>query len=103
MATTSKSEKTKAWRIEKTGNATVAIYRRDKFNKPSGKTYQVFEVADYTTGARRLQSFSDSAEAIREAQRVGRLLATGETSAARLRGSEAASYRSEERRVGKEC
>ena len=92
MATTSKSEKTKAWRIEKTGNSTVAIYRRDKFNKPSGKTYQVFEVADYTTGARRLQSFSDSGEAIREAQRIGRLLATGETSAAKLRGNEAASY-----------
>ena len=64
MKKPSKTEKTKAWRIEKTGNATVAIYRRDKFHKPSGKTYQVYEVADYTTGARRLQSFSDSAEAI---------------------------------------
>ena len=92
MATTSKTEKTKAWRIEKTGNSTVAIYRRDKHHKPSGKTYQVFEVADYTTGQRRLQSFSDPANAIAEAQRIGRLLATGETSAAKLRGSEAASY-----------
>ncbi len=33
MKTSSKSEKTKAWRIEKTGNPTVAIYRRDKFHK----------------------------------------------------------------------
>ncbi|MDR3456114.1 MAG: site-specific integrase [Verrucomicrobiae bacterium] len=92
MATTSKEEKTKAWRTEKTGNSTVAIYRRDKHHKPSGKTYQVFEVADYTTGQRRLQSFSDPANAIAEAQRIGRLLATGETTAAKLRGSEAASY-----------
>ncbi len=92
MATTSKTEKTQAWRIEKTGNSTVAIYRRDKHHKPSGKTYQVYEVADYTTGQRRLQSFSDSGEAIREAQRIGRLLASGETSAAKLRGNEAASY-----------
>ena len=92
MATTTKSEKSKAWRIEKTGNSTVAIYRRDKHHKASGKVYQVFEVADYTTGQRRLQSFSDSSEAVREAQRIGRLLATGETSAAKLRGNEAASY-----------
>jgi hypothetical protein len=48
MATTSKTEKTKAWRIEKTGNSTVAIYRRDKHHKPSGKTYQVFEVSAKT-------------------------------------------------------
>ena len=92
MATTSKTEKTKAWRVEKTGNTTVAIYRRDKFHKASGKTYQVFEVADYTAGQRRLQSFSDSAKAIAEAQRIGRLLASGETSAAKLGGNEAASY-----------
>jgi hypothetical protein len=92
MKTQSQPEKTKAWRIEKTGNSTVTIYRREKPHKASGKVYEVFEVADYTTGQRRLQSFSDSGEAIREAQRVGRSLATGETSAARLRGSEAASY-----------
>ncbi len=44
------------------------------------------------TGQRRLQSLSDPAEAIAEAQRISRLLATGDTSAAKLRGSEAASY-----------
>ena len=92
MTTPSKTETTKAWRVEKTGNTTVSIYRRDKFHKASGKTYEVFEVADYTTGQRRLQSFSDPAKAIGEAQRIGRLLATGETSAAKLRGNEAASY-----------
>jgi integrase len=92
MKASSKTEKTKAWRVEKTGNSTVSIYCRKKHHKASGKTYQVFEVADYTTGQRRLQSFSDPANAIAEAQRIGRLLATGETSAAKLRGSEAASY-----------
>ena len=35
MATTSKTEKTKAWRIEKTGNSTVAIYRRDNIDNLS--------------------------------------------------------------------
>src|ERR1017187_4268534 len=92
MKTSSKTEKTKAWHVEKTGNTTVAIYRRDKFHKASGKTYQVFEVADYSAGQRRLQSFSDPAKAIAEAQRLGRLLASGETSAAKLGGNEAASY-----------
>jgi len=88
----SHSKTSKAWRIEQIGNATVAIYRRKKRHKPTGRRYEVFEVADYTTGQRRLQSYSDAAKAIGEAQRIGRLLATGETAAARLRGSEAASY-----------
>lgn len=88
----SDSKTSKAWRVEKIGNATVPIYRRQKRHKPSGKRYTVFEVADYTTGQRRLQSYSDAAKAIGEAQRIGRLLSTGETAAARLRGSEAASY-----------
>ncbi|HTX21443.1 MAG TPA: tyrosine-type recombinase/integrase [Candidatus Aquilonibacter sp.] len=93
MKTAKSDPKTsKAWRVEKIGNATVPIYRRKKHHKPSGKRYQVFEVADYSTGQRRLQSYSDAAKAISEAQRIGRLLATGETAAARLRGSEAASY-----------
>ena len=82
----------KAWRIEKTGNSTVTIYRRDKLHKPSGKTYQVFEVSDYTGGRRRLQSFSKSTAAIAEAKRISRLLASGETNAASLRGEDAASY-----------
>ncbi len=88
----SDSKTSKAWRVEQIGNATVAIYRRKKRHKPTGRRYEVFEVADYTTGQRRLQSYSDAAKAIGEAQRIGRLLATGETAAARLRGSEAASY-----------
>jgi integrase len=92
MKTPSKSEKSKAWRVEKTGNSTVPIYRREKLHKASGKVYQVFEVADYSTGQRRLQSFSDPAAAIAEAQRISGLLATGDTFAAKLRGSDAASY-----------
>jgi hypothetical protein len=36
MTTSSKTEPAKAWRIEKAGNATVAIYHRDKFHKASG-------------------------------------------------------------------
>jgi integrase len=92
MSESSKSEKRKAWRTEKNGNSTVPIYRRKKLHKASGKVYEVFEVADYTAGSRRLQSFSDAAEALAEAKRICGLLATGETTAASLKGTEAASY-----------
>ena len=47
------------------GNVTVKIYAR--LNNIGGKDYQNFEVADYTSGVRRLRSFSDNAEAIAEA------------------------------------
>jgi hypothetical protein len=49
FSASSKTENTKVWRVEKTGNATVAIYRRKKFHKASGKTYQVFEVSPRET------------------------------------------------------
>lgn len=37
MATTFRPEKIKAGRFEKTGNATVAIYRRDKFHTATAR------------------------------------------------------------------
>ena len=84
--------KRKAWRTQKTGNVAVAIYRREKFHKPTGKRYQVFEVADYSTGVRRLLSFSDPEEATQEAERIGLLIANGETTGASMKNREAASY-----------
>jgi hypothetical protein len=89
---TTKPKQRKAWRVEKTGNSIDAIYRREKYHKPSGNTYEVFAVSDYTTGARRLQSFSDSKKAVSEAQRISDLLASGNTTAANFRNSDAASY-----------
>ena len=50
------------------GNVAVKIYRRNKAHK--AKTYPVWEVADYTAGRRILRSFSDHAEAIKEAEPI---------------------------------
>jgi len=72
------------------GNVTVKIYAR--VNKVQGKNYQNFEVADYSSGARRLRSFSDNAEAVAEARKIALLLAAGETTAAQMRNPDAASY-----------
>lgn len=51
-----------------------------------------FQVADYSTGQRKLRTFTDHAEAKREADRIARALAAGETHAAQMRGPEAFSY-----------
>jgi integrase len=74
----------------KAGDVTVKIYRRRKVI--NGKAYTVFEVADYTTGTRRLRSFSDHGKALAEAGRLARQISTGEATAATMRNSEAASY-----------
>jgi integrase len=68
------------------GNVAVRIYHRLKGG------YLVWEVADYSDGHRRLRSFSDHAEARREARRIAQSLASGETTAAQMRGPDAASY-----------
>ena len=69
------------------GNVTVKIYSRTK-----GDGYQVHEVADYSTGRRVLRSFSDHAEAQKDAGRIARLIACGETTAAGFRNADAAAY-----------
>ncbi len=73
------------------GNIKVSIYKR---TRPTaiGKERSVFEVADYTAGTRRLRSFTDHAEARREAERIARQLSTGDATAAQMLNSDAASY-----------
>ena len=73
--------------VIKTGSVAVKIYQREKTGG-----YIAFEVADYSSGTRRLRSFADHAEARREAGRIARLLASGESTAAQMRGADAASY-----------
>src|ERR1051325_10329833 len=68
------------------GNVTVKIYRREKAG------YEIFEVADYSRGSRRLRSYNDHDEAIAEAKKIARLMAAGEATAAQFRNSDAASY-----------
>ncbi|HVV71988.1 MAG TPA: hypothetical protein VHI52_10890, partial [Verrucomicrobiae bacterium] len=84
----------------KVGNIAVKIYRRDKRHKVKDDAgnvirkdvYRIWEVEDYTTGARRLQSFSDHQEAIDKANAIARQLSTGDATAAQMRNAEAASY-----------
>lgn len=73
--------------VIRVGSVAVKIYRRVT---PAG--YERFEVADYSTGRRTLRGFSDYGEARTEAERVARLMASGETTAAGMRNFEAASY-----------
>ena len=72
------------------GSVVVKIYSRDK--RKDGKTYTVYEVADYTGGPRRMRSFNDHAKARACAQNIARRLAQGESTVAALRNSDAASY-----------
>jgi len=74
----------------KVGNITVRVYRREK--NLNGKTYAVFEVADYSTGRRVMHSISDHSKAIEKAQTIARQLSTGEATAAGMRNGDAASF-----------
>ena len=76
---------------ETVGNVTVKIYERRRPTM-NGKHRTVFEVSDYTTGRRRLRGFTDHEKARKEAKRIANQLATGETTAAKMLNSEAASY-----------
>jgi integrase len=68
----------------------VKIYRRTR-PTANGKR-SLFQVVDYSNGTRRLREFTDHAKARREAEKIARQLATGETTAGAMRNSEAASY-----------
>jgi integrase len=73
------------------GNVVVPIYRRQRATV-NGEKRTVFEVSDYTTGARRLRGFTDHAAALKEAERIASLISSGQVEAASMRNSEAASY-----------
>ncbi|MBC8095201.1 MAG: tyrosine-type recombinase/integrase [Akkermansiaceae bacterium] len=77
--------------VVKVGNVTVKLYKRTRATT-TGKFREVFEVADYTTGLRRLRGFTDLAEAKREADKIARQLSSGDATAATMRNSEAASF-----------
>lgn len=83
----------------KVGNVAVRIYRRQKTVKvklKNGKTvrkiYTVFAVEDYTNGTRRFHDTTKHAKAVATAQRIADQLATGQTTAASMTNTQAASY-----------
>ena len=71
----------------KVGSVSVTVYCRKRADGSHG-----FEVADYSTGSRRLRSFPTGESALAEAQRIARLLATGDATAAQVSGKEVASF-----------
>jgi integrase len=52
----------------------------------------IYELSDYTSGVRRLRSFTDLSKARKEADKIARQLSSGDATAATMRNSEAASY-----------
>jgi integrase len=85
------SERTRKPDTVKVGDVVIKIYKRTR-PTVTGGSRTIWEVANYIGGRRRLQSFSDQAAARDEAQRIGRLLSSGESTAANFRGTDAASY-----------
>ncbi len=71
----------------KRGNVTVKIYRTQ-----SAGGYVFFQVADYSTGQRRLRSFSDLAEARCEAERIASAIASGEAAVLDLSAQDRSAY-----------
>ena len=70
-----------------TGSVTVKVYRRIRADGEYG-----YEVADYSTGTRRLRSFPTAEKALKEAKRLADLLASGNAQAAMMTNKEAASF-----------
>jgi integrase len=83
--------KGKSFEAVKVGNIVVKIYRREHATVKNTNR-ESYEVADYTTGRRKLRGFVDLGEARREAEKVARQLSTGDATAAMMRNNEAASY-----------
>ncbi len=73
-------------RTVKVGATAVKVYRQERNGTP------YFYVADYSGGARKMRSFPSEDTALAEAGRLARLIATGDSVAARFAGKDAASY-----------
>ena len=106
MKANAKRRRTKPETV-KVGNMAVKIYRRekahklkdkdgnivtDKRGKPVKVLYPVFEVADYTTGIRKLWSFSDHDKAVDKANKVAAQSSSADAVAAGMRNKDAASF-----------
>ena len=79
------------------GNVTLKIYEHArKFSRPGKRPGKrtVFQVVDNThgPGRRALRGFSTFAEAAAEAERLAKLISTGQTAAATLTNADAASF-----------
>lgn len=73
----------------KEGAVTVKIYHVSRPEKQGGDYWQV---ADKTTGQRTLRSFADKADAIGDAERIAKQIASGNVEAALMTNREAATF-----------
>ena len=69
---------------------TVEIYSRAK--KVKSRHYQIYEVADFSHGTRRMRCFSSLEKAQAEAETIARRLSAGDVIAAQLDSREAVTY-----------
>ncbi len=77
-----------AWpRTIAVGGTKVRVYRRRRTDGSWG-----YEVADYSTGRRKLRSFAEPKEALAVAERIARFLAAGQTAAAQFSAAELSAY-----------
>ena len=74
------------------GNVTVKLYRRRRLTANRKKHRTIYELVDYTGGRRRLRSFTEHADALKEAEKIARQLSTGEATAASMSNAAAASF-----------
>ena len=94
-----KALKVKPWKPEDgeqyeaatVGSVVVKIYRRLR-TRLKGGTREVFEVVDHTSGRRHIHGFAKLHKARACAGRIAEQLATGESTAASMSNSQAASY-----------
>jgi len=75
----------------KVGNVTVKIYKICS-TTTSGRFRTFYQVADYSSGTRKLRSFEDHSAATEEARKVARQISTGNATAATMVNADAASY-----------
>jgi len=74
------------------GNVTVKLYRRRRITANRKKKRTIYELADYTSGLRRLRGFTDHAQARKEAEKIARQLSSGDATAASMTNAQAASF-----------
>lgn len=86
-----KPEDGEKFEVAAVGNATVKIYRRERAAWKDTRRF-VFEIADYTSGARRLRGFTKLEKARAEAKRIASQLASGKAEAAGMSNAQAVSY-----------
>jgi integrase len=76
----------------KRGSVTVKIYRTESKSTESKKGYVSFQLADYSSGKRKVRTFADLDEARREAEFIATKAANGEAAILELTSADRAAY-----------